>query len=199
MLSVFNKRYFIVLDDDYTSFSYAFNDKYEYFRRDANINSFDKIISILLKYFHHTSQIKCLAIAQGGDFIGGAGSTLGSSVCTKRKIMNFFICDTHRPFQFVSKLNEDVNTYLVGGHRGDVYLTTSQLRLEQAPTQTNAGGMTDIYVDSGTYVKSFFSVMYSPSSVKVTTMGLSNRRIHHRINWSTTTPKIIRESHRKKD
>ena len=62
------------------------------------------------------------------------------------------------------------------------------------------GGMTELYLDSGTYIKSFYSVMYCPSSVQVGTL-IDHRsphpRLHHKINWSRTAPKIISEKHRK--
>ena len=32
---------------------------------------------------------------------------------------------------------------------------------------------------TGTYVKSFYSVMYAPSCVKISTLGTSNKRIHY--------------------
>ena len=65
-----------------------------------------------------------------------------------------------------------------------------------------AGGMTEAYLDSGTYVKSFYSVMYSPSSVKISTIEdprSPHCRIHHSISWERTAPKIIRQSAKKAD
>ena len=56
-------------------------------------------------------------IAQGGDFIGGAKS-LNFRKGILRKAMNTFICDTERPFTFVGRINEDVNTYVTLGSRG---------------------------------------------------------------------------------
>ena len=62
--------------------------------------------------------------------------------------------------------------------------------------------MTDLYVDAGTYIKTFYSVMYSPSCVKVGQIG-DNRdgnahyRIHHKINWHHCAPKILREEWKK--
>lgn len=62
----------------------------------------------------------------------------------------------------------------------------------------NAGGMTDLYLDSGTYVKSFYSVMYCPSAVKVAVMGGdAEKRLHHNISWNNCAPKILRENYRK--
>ena len=72
--------------------------------------------------------------------------------------------------------------------------------MNQKQTQSNKGGMTDIYINQGTYVKSFYTVMMMPSSVKVGLMGnsMETKRLHHIINWNNTVPKIIKESFKKK-
>jgi hypothetical protein len=75
-----------------------------------------------------------------------------------------------------------------------------QAQLVQMQTQSNAGGMTEMYLESGTYVKSFYSVMYAPSCVKVGELGdprSPHYRIHHSINWRVAVPKIMRETVRK--
>ena len=114
--------------------------------------------------------------------------------------MNSFICSNQRPFAFVGRVNEDVNTYTSMSRTGSVFLTVRQVKLDQKQTQSNAGGMTEMYLDSGTYVKSFYSVMYSPSCVKVGVMGdprSGHVRLHHDIDWTRTAPCILREEHRK--
>ena len=58
--------------------------------------------------------------------------------------------------------------------------------------------MTDLYLDSGTYVKSFYTVMYSPSMAKIGEIGTTQRRLHHRIKWSNAVPVILNESYKKK-
>lgn len=44
--------------------------------------------------------------------------------------------------------------------------------------------MTELYLDAGTYVKSFYTVMYCPSCVVVSAMGTAHRRLHHHIKWA---------------
>lgn len=188
-------RYFIQLDDDYTNFRPRFiNDKYI---TAGKLKNLDVYFNILLDYFKKIPA-KSIAIAQGGDFIGGESCGMISNYeRLSRKCMNSFICDTERPFQFISRLNEDVNTYLSLGSRGDLFLTLPQIALEQKQTQKTAGGMTETYLDNGTYQKSFFSVMYCPSFVKVSLMGFKNNRLHHSVNWSAAVPKIISQKHKK--
>jgi hypothetical protein len=104
------------------------------------------------------------------------------------------IFDVDKPVQFIGRSNEDVNCYITYQHRGAVFLTLYQLSLNQKITQSNAGGMTELYLDQGTYVKSFYSVMYHPSATKISLMGRYDMRIHHKINWENTAPKIIPQS-----
>lgn len=67
----------------------------------------------------------------------------------------------------------------------------------QTKTQENAGGLTDIYLASGTYRKSFYSVMCAPSCVSIAEMGDKHRRIHHHVSWNNCAPKILNEKWKK--
>lgn len=58
-------------------------------------------------------------------------------------------------------------------------------------------GMTGIYLDKGTYVKSFYSVIFRPSCVKVAVMNTKNKRLHHRVLWNNAVPKILPEECKK--
>jgi hypothetical protein len=187
-------KYFIQLDDDYTSFRWRFINKYI---TKGYVKNLDNLFNYLLNFYKNTN-VKSIALAQGGDFIGGESCGMISSYeRMSTKCMNSFICSVDRPFQFISRLNEDVNTYLSLGARGDLFLTLPYVGLEQKQTQATSGGMTETYLDNGTYQKSFFSVMYCPSFVKISLMGFKNQRLHHNVNWNTAVPKIISEKHKK--
>jgi hypothetical protein len=188
--------HFIALDDDYKTFDFRFNRLFSYFPPTKRIMNLDKIFDELVQ-FHQVSGCLSIAMAQGGDFIGGKKSKMAEAIKLNRKCMNTFVCSTERKFKFISRLNEDVNTYLTLGNRGGLFFTANQVSIVQATTQKTAGGMTETYKDNGTYVKSFFSVMYQPSSVKVSVMNTENKRLHHLISWRHTVPMIVRESLRK--
>lgn len=188
-------KYFIQLDDDYTSFRYAANSEGKYITQNTAIKDLDRIFASMLKFYKNTD-IKSIAMAQGGDFIGGENSRVFKEKLA-RKCMNSFICSTDRPFQFSGRINEDVNTYTYKTSIGEVFFTIASVRLEQKQTQSNNGGMTDIYLDNGTYIKSFYSVIFSPSSVTISLMGNKNKRLHHRVNWNATSPCILDEKHKK--
>jgi hypothetical protein len=190
--------HFIELDDDYNSgFYLRFNAALEY-GNTPRIKDLDSVLCALLDFYKSTP-IHSIAMSQGADHFGGnaAGDKRPS---LRRKAMNSFICSTERPFNFQGRVNEDVNTYTEGTRRGLLFFTTLHAMLDQLNTQSNAGGMTDLYLDSGTYVKSFYSVMYAPSCVRIGELGDPRQphyRVHHAINWHRTAPLILRESHRK--
>jgi hypothetical protein len=187
-------KYFLALDDDYTDFVYKFNssDKYQ----ERRILGLDKLFGFFCNYLENSGATS-VAMAQNGDFIGGAASGFAKKIKPKRKCMNTFFCATSRPFVFFSRLNEDVNTYMSLGNRGHLFMTIPQVAIIQKQTQSTKGGMTDAYIDGGTYVKSFYTVMYCPSFCKVAMMGDKHKRIHHRISWRHAVPVILSESYKK--
>lgn len=188
-------RYFMELDDDYEFFCFCYADGIPLVRT-ANTTSLDAIFNATLEYYKSIPQCKSIAFAQGGDFIGGPKAE-SHKLGLKRKAMNSFICDIERPFVFTGRINEDVNTYTMNATRGDLFFTIMQFSLNQKTTQKNAGGMTDVYLESGTYLKSFFSVICCPSAVRVGVMGTRHIRLHHHINWKSVAPKLISEKYRK--
>ena len=112
-------KYFMVLDDDYTDFRWSFTNERKYVTN-KYIKNLDKIFEIMLKFYKSTP-FTSICMAQGGDFIGGAGSGLSKTFLDgqiSRKCMNSFICSTDRPFNFVGRINEDVNTYCNLGNKG---------------------------------------------------------------------------------
>jgi hypothetical protein len=189
-----NIKYFFIMCDDYTRFEFKINLGYKL--KTQSVKNLDKVINCMLDYY---KKINCLTIAfaQGGDFIGGASSQIAKKHI-KRKAMNTFLCSTDRPFKFLGRMNEDVTTYVNLGSKGKLFFTISDVSIIQNQHQAQDGGLTELYLDYGTYVKSFFSVMYNPSCVVIKDMGESNRRIHHKVKWNNAVPKILNEKYKVK-
>ena len=187
-------RYFIQLDDDYTQFVYKSDSNKQY--KESKIKDLDNIFKYLLDYYK-SIPAATIAMAQNGDFIGGKQSRTFQQATLKRKCMNSFICDVERRFQFVGAMNEDVNTYTTLGSRGKLFLTVTLVSLIQMATQSQAGGITDMYLRFGTYAKAFTTVMMMPSCVRVAMMGDKHPRLHHNIKWRYCVPVILHEKHRK--
>tara|TARA_Y100000114_G_C11761110_1_gene329799 strand:- start:2631 stop:3485 length:855 start_codon:yes stop_codon:yes gene_type:complete len=190
-----NIKYFLVLDDDYTDFSYRFDDKLRYKDGRAYINNVNDIFKAVLE-FYKKIPAKSVALSQNGDWIGGKENSKASILKLKRKCMNSFFCSTDRQFKFIGRINEDVTTYVNCGSKGDLFFTINNVSLKQTDTQQNKGGLTEFYLDTGTYVKSFYSVLFNPSCVKVSMLNTERSRLHHKIKWNNAVPKIINEKYK---
>lgn len=186
-------KYYLVLDDDYQYFCYrrCFGKKLLEFR----CKNLDDIILACFDYLSKTDLIDCFCFSQNGDFIGGADSF--ESIGGKRKIMNSFFCKTDKPFEWKARMNDDVSTNLYNGQRGKLFFTINDVSIRQKETQGQNGGLTDMYLDLGTYIKSFYSVIVSPNCCKISAMGSNDLRIHHKILWNKSCPKLIRERFKK--
>lgn len=134
-------EYFMIMCDDYLSFSYKFNTEYKFAQ--SPIRDLDSVLAAMLEYYKKTSFLT-LAMGQGGDYIGGKNNQMGKMVRTRRKAMNSFICSVNRPFKFIGRLNEDVTTYVNLGGRGYIFLTLMQVALDQQPSQKIKGGLTEV-------------------------------------------------------
>lgn len=136
-------KYFLELDDDYDCI------KYRYIKRlpsgkevlTQSRENFD-INCLINAYinFMERSNSDCVAIAQGGDLVGGVGNIKRRSPLI-RKIMNFFFFRPDSPVKFRGLINEDVNAYAWGNSIGQKLFTTINVMLNQAQTQKQAGGV----------------------------------------------------------
>lgn len=187
-------KYFLQLDDDYVAFYYRYEDGDKF--KVLNVKEFDKLVDIMIDFLDE-AKASAIAFGQGGDFIGGKDSSLAKAKI-KRKAMNSFFCTTERPFKFIGSINEDVNTYCSLGSQGKLFMTIRDISLKQKHTQSTQGGMTNEYLDNGTYTKSFYSVMTNPSFVKIYGMDTTYTRIHHRIDWNNAVPKILSSKYKNK-
>lgn len=176
-------RYFLELDDDYKQFCFRWRngDKLDW----RDMDDLDSVFEAMVEFLIATNA-DTVAMAQAGDFVGGIGSTAAGHPLL-RKAMNTFFCRTDRPVRFQGSINEDVSMYALAGLRGRLVLTLTSVMIVQMVTQTNEGGMTGTYLDGGTYLKSFYSVMAAPSCVRISMLHGGTRdtaqhwRIHHHV------------------
>lgn len=186
-------KYFLMLEDDFTSIMYRFPDgnKLGY----CTAKQLDDLFEAMIEFLNSSGALT-VCFAQGGDFIGGIDNP-NFYKGLLRKAMNSFFCKVDNPIDFRGTMNEDVTTYTTLGSRGELLLTVTKANITQKPTQSLAGGMSEVYQETGTYMKSFYSVMSMPSAVKVSAMGDKHTRIHHKINWQCCVPKILNERWKK--
>lgn len=189
-------RYFIQLDDDYNSIMWRFGSRLDYVVRSPRIRDLNRVFGILLDGYIEMG-FQMLAMAQGGDFIGGAGSPTARAPKLLPKCMNSFICDVEKPVRFNGRYNEDVTTYTTLASRGQIFRTSNHCSVNQKASQGTPGGMTESYLNDGTYIKTWYSVMAMPSAVSCQLMPHTTHRIHHAVAWNEAVPKILHERHRR--
>jgi hypothetical protein len=183
--------HFAVLDDDYTSIKYRITPDGGYHGK--LMKNTDGVFAAYINFLK-TSGVDTVCFAQGGDYIGGKdNSKVKNGFKVSRKMMNLYFFSADKPIEFKGTINEDLTSSVTEGQRGQIILTSLMNSVVQKETQSNAGGLTDIYLEVGTYVKSFYSVMAAPSCVKIASMGDGHLRIHHAVTWKNAVPKIIRE------
>lgn len=190
-------KYFMMLDDDYANVYLKYCDSTREHLYGRMFKMFDDACEMCCDFLDATPTLS-IAFAQGGDWIGGINNRYIRHLLF-RKCMNSFVCRTDRKFKYTGRMNEDVTTYVRNAMLGRLMFTCMPIVVIQLATQSLSGGMTEEYVDGGTYLKSFYSVMYAPSAVKVSTMpGPTHIRIHHHIEWNNCETKIISEKYKKK-
>jgi len=189
-------RWFMQLDDDYTDFRVMFDQEAKW-KTQCHHQALLPAIEETFKFLEKCKQLKAVAWAQTGDFIGGDTGSMGEKIFAKRKCMNVWFCDSSRPVTFVGHMNEDASAYILGGLRGDVFMHTNFCAINQLDTQKAAGGMTEAYLDNGTYLKTFYSIMQAPSCVRASVIGTLHDRIHHNVSWNNCAAKILNEKWRK--
>lgn len=187
--------YFLQLDDDYSGFMLRYPAGSKLAHLTPTGEDLETVFEAMIDFLDSSGALT-VALAQGGDYIGGlAGGAYEKRLL--RKAMNTFFCRTDRPIEFRGTMNEDVTAYTTLGSRGDLFFTVADACITQLQTQSLSGGMTEAYVESGTHLKTFYSIISMPSCIKVGMVGPTNSRIHHRINWECCVPKILDEKYRK--
>ena len=185
-------KFFIVADDDYTMYRFRIDNK-QCYRTNIQIKNIDAVFNAYFDFLK-ISNIDTVCFAQDGDYIGGfSNSKISGGYKPYRKMMNLYFFNVDKPLEFKGTINEDLTSSVTEGVLGKKILTCMMTSLLQKETQSNLGGLTEIYLELGTYVKSFYSVMAAPSCVKVALMGDKQMRLHHAVTWKNAVPKIIRE------
>lgn len=190
--------YYMQLDDDYTQWMHRHPEPREgggFKLGYTNTRRLDEVLDAMIEFLE-VSGAHTVALAQGGDLIGGLNSVNWRRGLL-RKAMNTFIARTADPLHFTGRINEDVNTYVTQSMLGRLFLTYIDFQIIQKQSQASEGGMSGAYLEAGTYMKSFYTVMMAPSAVQISTMGVHGHRIHHHVRWGNVAPKIISDVYRK--
>lgn len=92
------------------------------------------------------------------------------------------------------RMSDDLINALDVWRHGGYEMAVRYLSMGMPNTQSEAGGLTDIYKDEGTVRKTCYAIMACPGQVKlVRRFG----RWHHAADWKHIVPKLVREHHKR--
>ena len=187
-------KYLCEMDDDYVGMPYRYVDNGKLYR--SNNVKLDDVFNAYIELLESSDDIEAIAFAEPGDFVGGVGSRLVNKHYL-RKCMGSWIMRASSSIRFLGLMNDDCNAYYINGSRGKIFLTFPFIMIDTPATQSVKGGMTDVYKGTGTYTKSFYSVVLCPSFVKVGMFGDKHYRMHHHTFWDNAVPKIVSSRYKK--
>lgn len=186
-------KYHLQLDDDFRGLQYRFVANGNI--RSRKSKNIDNIFFSLVNYMDDCPQITWLSFSLSNYFLGGIDNK-NWHLQMIPKTMGSFLMRAEHPIKFSMRMNDDITTCAIEHHRGNLAYTIMCLQIDTPETQSQEGGMTDIYKDNGTYRKSFYSVMVGPSFAKIARESLSHR-IHHEIKFINCTPLLISDKWKK--
>lgn len=186
-------KYHLQFDDDFQGV------KYRHFAdggvRSTEVRNLDNVFYSLVKYIDACPKITWLSFGLSSFYLGGAENNNWKRQMIP-KTMGSFLMRADHPVKFSMRMNDDITTCALEQSRGNLAFTIMLYQVDTPATQHQAGGMTDIYQDNGTYRKSFYSVLVGPSWAKVSREILSHR-IHHEIHFENCVPKLLSEKWKK--
>ena len=87
------------------------------------------------------------------------------------------------------RMNDDLLNSIWAKNHGRLVFSLKNPLGAMAQTQKESGGLTDIYKEQGTVVKTAYGVLGHPKAVKLI---IWRGRYHHRVDWQLISPKIVR-------
>jgi len=188
-------KYHLQLDDDMQGFTYRVI-------RGGRLvcvqcNEIDKLFEAMVEYME-TAPFTGLSFGLAMYYVGGLQNVNWRKQMLPKSMGTYLMRASDKCY-FHMRMNDDITTTAIENMRGRLFYTYLPVRVDTVQTQSQSGGMTDIYQENGTYRKSFYTVMALPSCTKISQMGLHDFRVAHEISWNHCAPKILSERWRKTD
>lgn len=182
--------YIFMTDDDHLNFRYRYNENGTLKGKD--VKDIEKVFDLYIDYLKSTPHLYSLGFALGAIFIGGV-ENINSGNIPIGVYGNCFM-ETKKPIEFFSLINEDLNTVLREVKLGRLQYSPPFIHLGTTETNTEDGGMTDLY-NMGHYVRSSYSIVTAPNICHIRVDGKGKMVLIKK--WKISTPKIISEKLKK--
>ena len=174
------------LDDDYTSFRHVNAELTKNVRFESGREF--QIWLLAFAEFGYRASLRNIGFPPASEAYPDHGKTFGSRVFNAHNLPS-----EEGLFEpWVSRMNDDtinaINVYRHGGRE----MSLRCMNMLMPPTQSEKGGLSDIYKLEGTVRKSAYPVLVAPVAAKlVVRFG----RYHHRIDWGKLVPKVVSDEY----
>ena len=175
-------------DDDYRAF-YLYNkqkNKFERIRDGKTLYNEMNVISSFADKANLPNAGFCLTNASFPD-----------SACTvEPRVFNMhnLPSDPEKAQFWRGRMNDDLINAIEVLQKGGREFAFKFLATNMVPSQSEKGGLTDIYKEIGTVRKTAYAVLIAPGAVKLV---IRFGRYHHRVNWDTLKSCVISEKFRR--
>ena len=95
---------------------------------------------------------------------------------------------------WVARMNDDLINAINVWRRGGMEMSVKFLSMNMPPTQSESGGLSELYRSEGTVRKTAYAVMAAPGAVRLVKRF---KRYHHAVDWGFLVPKVVHDRWRK--
>ena len=178
-------EFYVVQDDDSNQFELKKKGKYlGKLEGDDVKNTFLAVVDFMKRH-----EIGCFGLSQTGDFIGGFNDKL-----LRWKVMNTTFYWTKYVYRGERGVQDDDTSQFVGMYNQGLFTGSlgDGVVLNQTPSATAKGGLTDLYNECKLLNKALVTVIQYPSAIKASYQTKNGGRIHHQITKKYLAPKLIK-------
>ena len=183
-----NLEYFMMTDDDMKTVSFRVVKDNKLIGK--KVKSLDKVFEAMLKLLNN-KQIYCLGFGNAGSYIGG----LNGKYKKKMDIGSYnvyFLKNGDMRFRGTS--DEDATFYVDNVKIGNMCYLVLDVGYDSYERGSNKGGLSEMYKELGTYVRSFYAVIANPAVFK---LYLRKNKFEIKKSFNSIAPKLLNERWKK--
>lgn len=175
--------FYLVMDDD-TEHFVSFMQRRKIKDVDVIRRTFEALEDLMRR-----RKIGVMALSQTGDFIGGYDPKI-----FLRKVMNTTFYLLPYIYRGERGVQDDDTSMFVGICNEGLFTGTMNhaVVLQQTPSATQEGGLTDLYNECRLLNKALVTVIQFPSAIVAEYQPSNGGRLHHRINYKYLAPCVIK-------
>lgn len=177
--------FYVVQDDDTRDYQVK---PFNFYKRTAT-GADVKRMFVRVREFMEMKHIGLFGLSQTGDMFKIPDTRL-----IRWKVMNTTFVDTRFMYRGERGVQDDDTSQFVGIFNQGLFSGSlgSVLILNQTPSATAKGGLTDLYHECKLLNKALVTVIQFPSAIIAEKQVMNGGRLHHRINSRYLIPKLIK-------